>query len=489
MSHVRKRGRWFWLPAGIGTVVVVAALAAVFAAGAFGKASATPIKLAMMSDCQGPFGFGYNLDLGGSIAAFSQYAGAKPTDATDPSKGMADGNIGGHPIHLVGLGCGNDTVPLAISETKRLMEQLGADILVGPLSGSESISIANYAKSHPTKTFVNGTAGAQETTLKVRAPNFFRFNGDGAMWNAGVGEIAYNKLHWRTAAVIMDDYSFAYASAAGMIADFCAVGGKIVKRVFPPLNNADYATYVRQLPPPSKVDGYFWAVGGNTLGSLKAYETVYGPIQAKKFIGNLFFTVPGNYEQLAPRINGAYAGGFGDAFDLKSGTKYPAIIGKWFKSFKGFPGASTSSPGFVNGGFTYNYFMNAWALILALKKVNGDISGGQKKLQAALVQVGKTGIDAGVGGRVTLDGNREAIQDQFTYRLVIGKSGVPSVQTVLTIPHVDQTWGGHFTTSTPNLGRNYPACTKFKLPWAGTQRFVKKGVIGSLVGNNWAKLP
>ena len=72
------------------------------------------------------------------------------------------------------------------------MEQLDADVMIGPLSGDESIAIANYAKQHPDKTFVDGSAGAQDTTLKVQAPNFFRFNGDGAQWNAGLGDIAYN---------------------------------------------------------------------------------------------------------------------------------------------------------------------------------------------------------------------------------------------------------------------------------------------------------
>ena len=89
-------------------------------------------------------------------------------------------SINGHPLKLVGIGCSNDRADTAIKETKRLMEQLKADILIGPLSGDESIAVANYAKQHPTKTFVDGAAGAQDTTLKVRAPNFFRFNGDGA---------------------------------------------------------------------------------------------------------------------------------------------------------------------------------------------------------------------------------------------------------------------------------------------------------------------
>ena len=88
------------------------------------------------------------------------------------------------------------------------MEQLGADILIGPLSGDEGIAVANYAKGHPTKTFINGTSGAQDTTLKVRAPNFFRFNGDGAQWSAGLGDFAVNRLGWKKAAAIADDYSF-----------------------------------------------------------------------------------------------------------------------------------------------------------------------------------------------------------------------------------------------------------------------------------------
>ena len=487
MTYVRKRRGRFWLGAGATAIATTAVLTAVFAAGAVGKSSASPIKIAIISDCKGAFGVFYNSDIAGAIAAFSQFAGAHPKNPSNPSAGMVGGQIGGHPLKIVGFGCGNDTVPLAISETKRLMEQLGADILIGPLSGSESIAIANYAKAHPTKTFVNGTAGAQETTLKVRAPNFFRFNGDGAQWNAGIGEIAYNKLHLRKVALIEDDYAFAYASAAGMIADFCAVGGQVVKRIAPPLNTTDYSSYVRQLPPPSKVDGYFWVVGGSgTVPSLKAYESVYGRISAKKFVGNLFFATPGSYQQLAPRINGAYVGGFGNAPDLKSAGAYNKIIGHWFKKFPEFPNATAESQ--AGNGFVYNYYMNTWGLILGLKKVNGDISGGQKKLQQAIVAVGKTGINAGYG-KVTLDQNRAAIQDQYSYKLVVGKNGAPGVQTVLTIPHVDETWGGHFTPSTPNLGRDYPTCTKFKLPWEGTQRFVKGGAIDGKVNGQWAKLP
>ena len=41
---------------------------------ASGKATG-PVKVAIMTDCKGAFGFGYELDIGGAQAAFAQFAG------------------------------------------------------------------------------------------------------------------------------------------------------------------------------------------------------------------------------------------------------------------------------------------------------------------------------------------------------------------------------------------------------------------------------
>ena len=184
--------------------------------------------------------------------------------------------------------------------------------MIGPLSGDEAVVVANYAKTHPTKTFIIGTAGSQDPTLQIAPKNVFRYHGDGAQWNAGIGEIAYKRLGWRNAAIVMDDYSFGWTSAAGIIADFCAIGGKITKRVFPPLNTTDYASYVQQLPAPDPVDGYFWVVGGTGTGaSLTAFEQAYGALEPKQHIGNLFFAFLGADKVVAPKVVGSYVGGFG----------------------------------------------------------------------------------------------------------------------------------------------------------------------------------
>src|SRR4051794_19103855 len=208
----------------------------VAASTSFASSKAGVIRVAIMTDCKGAFAFGYDFDIGGAQAAFAKLAGGKTKNKNKPSAGMTGIKAGGADVRIVGYGCGNDTVPVAVTETKRLMEQLGADVMIGPLSGDEAVYVANYAKTHPTKTFIIGTAGSQDPTMQIHPKNLFRYHGDGAMWNAGAGEIAYKKLKWRKAAIIMDDYSFGWTSAAGFIADFCAIGGQITKRVFPPLN-------------------------------------------------------------------------------------------------------------------------------------------------------------------------------------------------------------------------------------------------------------
>src|SRR5437016_7575264 len=68
----------------------------------------------------------------------------------------------------------------AIRAVRKLVEQDKVDILIAPLSGSEGIAVKDYAKAHPQITVINAASGAQETTYQDPAPNFFRFNLDGA---------------------------------------------------------------------------------------------------------------------------------------------------------------------------------------------------------------------------------------------------------------------------------------------------------------------
>src|ERR1700682_6260588 len=155
-----------------------------------GSSTSNVIKIGILADCQGDFGSFYNDDIGGALSVLAAHYGGKAT-GTLPKDGMTGAKIAGKDINIVGFGCSDSTANKAIEETRRLVEQLGADIMIGPLPGDEGIDVANYAKTNqPNKTFINGISGAQDATLKVQAPNFFRFNPDGAQWWAGLGSYA-----------------------------------------------------------------------------------------------------------------------------------------------------------------------------------------------------------------------------------------------------------------------------------------------------------
>ena len=348
--------------------------------------------------------------------------------------------------------------------------------MIGPLSGDEGIAVANYALDHPEVTFINGIAGAQDATLHVQAPNFFRYNGDGAQWNAGVGDILFNEAGWETAAVIADDYGFGWTSAAGFVADFCAAGGEVVSQVFPPLGTTDYSSFVQQLPDPDEVDGYFWVVGGTgTNASLEAFLNAKGDLTGDQHAGNLFFS-PTLAESLGTDIAGAYVGGFaslpGDISTPEITAYLDSADAAW-ESLAGGTSANEPAPpsqalGF---GFAYGYYSGTLALVQALDEVGGDLSDNQAALRAALSDIT---LDAPYGP-ITLDSNRQAIVDTFVAQLVL-EDGEVVQKTVAIVPGVDQTFGGTYSSESDPPERDNTPCEEKSLPWQGNEIPVVDGV-------------
>ena len=435
------------------------------------------VRLGILGECEGAFGAFHEDVVAGASLPFITLAGGVSNSSTSALEGFSGAVVAGVPIEVVGIGCGDDTPDRIIQEVRKIVEQDGANVVIGPLSGDESIAVANYAKDHPDVTFLNGIAGAQETTMVVQAPNFFRFNGDGAQWNAGLGDILHNVAGWDTAAVIADDYSFGWTSTAGFIAEFCAVGGDVVSRVFPPLGTTDYSSYVQQLPDPDEVDGYFWAVGGSgTNASLEAFLSAKGDLTGDQHAGNLFFS-PALAAALGTDIAGAYVGGFAS---LPGDVSTPAIEeylasadAAWDSLVSPMSGMEAGAPRAAAAfGFSYGYYSSALAFIMALEEVGGDLSDNHAALRAALADVE---ID-GPYGTITLDENRQAIVDTSVQQLVLNDAGEVVSQTVALIPAVDQSFGGTFSPTTPPPDRENPTCEPRDLPWIGNAVPVVDGV-------------
>ena len=113
---------------------------------------------------------------------------------------------GGKKIEMV-KASSNAQPPVAVAAVRKLVEQDKVQIVVGPLSGGEGIAVKDYSKTVPNITIINGSSGAQATTLVNPSPNFFRFNNEGAQWMVGLGAEAM-KRGYKKVALISEDYSF-----------------------------------------------------------------------------------------------------------------------------------------------------------------------------------------------------------------------------------------------------------------------------------------
>ena len=100
-------GRKIRLLVAVGLVAV--GLAALAQASSAAPTQGRSVRIAIFTDCKGAFAFGYELDIGGANAAFSQFAGARPKNRNKPSAGIIGGSAGGARLTFTDYACGDDT--------------------------------------------------------------------------------------------------------------------------------------------------------------------------------------------------------------------------------------------------------------------------------------------------------------------------------------------------------------------------------------------
>ena len=336
-------------------------------------------------------------------------------------------SAGGLSIELVTGG--TDASPdSAVRAVRKIVEQDGAPIVIGPLSGSEGLAVRDYAKTQPDITFINGVSAAQDTTLREPAENFFRFSTEGAQWMAGLGEYAYNEKGYRSVAILAEDYSFPYTQVFGFLEPFCRAGGSAPQdaRFFVPIGNKDYSSVIAALP--DDVDAIFVALGGaDAVNFLSQYEQSGGDLPLIGGSITVDQTVLGSEGRTREFVIGTpSAGPISDTWDNSGWNNFVADYRAAFPN--GFPTPSL---------FAHGYYVNTKAALLALDEVGGDLSDGGAMFREALSNLSFETPT----GMVSLDDRRQAIADIFLTEVVEGPDGNLVNSTVAITPQVSQTFG------------------------------------------------
>jgi ABC-type branched-subunit amino acid transport system substrate-binding protein len=344
---------------------------------------------------QDPVKFGILVALEGAFAA----GGADGVRNVELAIQQAGGTAGGRPIEIVVAP--TDTTPdTTIRQARKLIEQDGVDIIIGPLSGSEGIAMRDYAKTIPDKTVINGISGALETTWVDPAENFFRFNLDGAQWGAGLGTYVVNEKGWKRVATVAADYSFGYTNFLGFAVDFCRAGGEIVERFWVPLGSSDFGGVIAALP--DDVDAIYLGVGGtDAINFLNQYEQagaetnlIGGTIMADQTV----LTSQGRAKEAL--IGTPTSGWLAEDNTDPAWTEYVAAYQAAFPESERFPSPSLFGTG---------YYIATLAAIQGLNAVEGDLSDGQAKYREALSNLE---LQSPLG-TITLNENRQATGTVF----------------------------------------------------------------------------
>ena len=340
---------------------------------------------------------------------------------------QAGGMAGGKKIELVVAP--SDTTPdTAVRQARKLIEQDGVDIILGPLSGSEGIAMRDYAKTVPDKTIINGISGALETTWVDPAANFFRFNLDGSQWGAGLGTYVVKEKGWNKVATVAADYSFGYTNFLGFAVDFCRSGGEIVERFWVPLGSSDFGGVIAAMP--DDIDAIYLGVGGtDAINFLNQYE------QAGAETNLIGGTIMADQTVLTSK---------GRAKDALIGTPTSGPLATddpspaWQSYVKAYQDAFPESERFPSPSlFGVGYYVAALAAIQGINEVGGDLSDGHVKLREAL---STKPLDTPLG-TVTLNENRQASGSVFITEVVDDGAGGLKVELKSRVDNINQTLG------------------------------------------------
>jgi len=134
----------------------------------------------------------------------------------------------------------------AKTKALELVERDKVDVVLGPFAAFELLATVDYLNDAkmPTLAF----AGAEDVTQRRRNDYLTRTSYTSAQALYPLADYVLKEMKLKTAATIGDDFAFGYEQVGGFQRVLEDGGGRVVKKIWSPLNTADYAPYVAQLP-------------------------------------------------------------------------------------------------------------------------------------------------------------------------------------------------------------------------------------------------
>ncbi len=206
------------------------------------KAQSDPIRLGFLTVKTGPLAAG-GIQMEQGLALYLRDRGNQ---------------LAGRPVQLFTADTGG-TPANTRTKTQELVERNGVSVIIGPLAAFELLAIDGYMREKQIPWI--GVAAAEDVTQRNPNPWFVRVSASSAQCTQPMADYAAKELKYKRMATVGDDFAYGQEQNAGFQRVFEDDGGKIVQKVWPPLNAPDYGTFVAQFKP--DLDGIFMSFAGS----------------------------------------------------------------------------------------------------------------------------------------------------------------------------------------------------------------------------------
>src|SRR3954464_4476449 len=226
------------------------ASAASVAMPAVARAQGAPFKIGLMTVKTGPLAQG-GIQMEQGIATFLKEKG---------------NTLAGRKIELISADTGGNPAG-AKTKAQELIERDKVNVILGPLAAFELLAITDYVRDNQTPLI--SLAAAEDVTQRQANPFIIRPSATSAQCCHVMGDYAALELKYKRAALISEDFAFGYEQMAGFLRVFEDTGGRVVKKLGPPLVTPDYTPYIAQI---GNVDCVFNGfAGSNPVKFMRSY--------------------------------------------------------------------------------------------------------------------------------------------------------------------------------------------------------------------------
>src|SRR5690348_446652 len=177
--------------------------------------------------------------------------------------------MGGRKVDFISADTGGNPAG-AKTKAQELIERDKVDVVLGPLAAFELLAITDYIAQQ--KTPCMSLAAAEDITQRRPNPYYLRASATSAQAMHPMADFSAKELKLKKMITISEDFAFGYEQMGGFQQTFEDNGGRILKKLWPPIVTPDYTPFLAQIQDCDGVCQGF--AGSNPLRFMKQYAAV-----------------------------------------------------------------------------------------------------------------------------------------------------------------------------------------------------------------------